>query len=229
MDGTTGGMGAAGVRRSTLKPALCKSGREHMLRGRTRFTLAAVQTNTRGTTPFARSFLEAVAKEAARPAPVARKAVSQQLRGRFIMKPFIATASVLALMAIPAFAQDTTVPKTEAPAAQTEMAPAPMPASPTTTSASDISAEDLLNTSVKNAANESIGDVNDVRLDSDGKIGAVIVGVGGFLGLGEKDVALPFDQLTIARDANGALVVTSKATKESLQAAPEWKDPDKRS
>jgi len=51
----------------------------------------------------------------------------------------------------------------------------------------------------------------------------VIVGVGGFLGLGEKDVALPFDQLTIARDADNKLVVTSSATKESLEAAPEYK------
>ena len=59
----------------------------------------------------------------------------------------------------------------------------------------ELSASDLLNKSVKNASNESVGDINDLRIDSSGKIAAVIVGVGGFLGLGEKDVALPFEQL----------------------------------
>ncbi len=54
----------------------------------------------------------------------------------------------------------------------------------------------------------------------------MIVGVGGFLGMGEKNVALPYGQLTFARDADGALLVTTKETKESLQSAPEWKKPE---
>jgi hypothetical protein len=82
---------------------------------------------------------------------------------------------------------------------------------------------------VKNAANENVGDINDVRIDNSGKVAAVIVGVGGFLGLGEKDVALTFDQIKLARDSDGNLVVTADATKESLQAAPEYKKPENRS
>jgi sporulation protein YlmC with PRC-barrel domain len=88
----------------------------------------------------------------------------------------------------------------------------------------EISAEDLLNKSVKNAAGESVGDINDLRIKG-GKVIAAIVGVGGFLGLGEKDVALPYDQLRFARDADGNFVVTADVTKESLQAAPAWKKP----
>ena len=84
-----------------------------------------------------------------------------------------------------------------------------------------ISASALLNENVVNSANESIGDVNDVMLDKDGKVAAIIVGVGGFLGLGEKDVALTFDQLKFTNNGND-LVVTSNATKESLQAAPAY-------
>ena len=50
----------------------------------------------------------------------------------------------------------------------------------------------------------------------------MIVGVGGFLGLGEKDVALSFDQLSFATDNDGDLTVTMNATKESLQSAPAY-------
>ena len=65
-------------------------------------------------------------------------------------------------------------------------------------------------------------------IDSKGNVAAVIVGVGGFLGMGEKDVALTFDQLSFATDNNDPLVVKTNATKESLQAAPQYTKPDKR-
>jgi ribosomal 30S subunit maturation factor RimM len=93
----------------------------------------------------------------------------------------------------------------------------------------EIFAQDLLNTSVKNSANDTVGDINDLVIDGNGKISAVIVGVGGFLGLGEKNVALPFEQLAFARDSNDNLAVTANVTKESLQTAPEWKKPTDRS
>ena len=48
---------------------------------------------------------------------------------------------------------------------------------------------------VYNEANEKIGDINDVILDRSGKVGNVILGVGGVLGLGEHYVAVPFDKL----------------------------------
>jgi sporulation protein YlmC with PRC-barrel domain len=143
------------------------------------------------------------------------------------MKTMLATASLVALMAVPAFAQTTTAPEstTTPPAAQQEMAPAP---AQTTADSGQMSASDLLNKSVRNANNDSIGDINDIRIDSDGKIAAVIVGAGGFLGMGEKNVALPFEELSFQHDSDGNLVVMSKVTKESLQAAPEWKKPEDR-
>ena len=49
---------------------------------------------------------------------------------------------------------------------------------------------------VYNDANEKIGDINDVILDRSGKVANVILGVGGFLGLGEHNVAIAFDKLT---------------------------------
>jgi sporulation protein YlmC with PRC-barrel domain len=46
--------------------------------------------------------------------------------------------------------------------------------------------------SVYDPSNSKIGEIMDVLLSSDGKVNALIVGVGGFLGMGEKDVAVPF-------------------------------------
>ena len=60
---------------------------------------------------------------------------------------------------------------------------------------SQIMASDLIGTRVVSANNESIGDINDVILGRDGQIMAAVVGVGGFLGIGEKDVAVPFKTL----------------------------------
>ncbi len=145
-----------------------------------------------------------------------------------IMKKLITTASLVALMAVPAMAQDTdaTMQKSEPmPAAEHQE----MKAAKTAAYSGELSADDLLNKSVKNAAGEAIGDINDIRIDSSGKIAAVVMGVGGFLGLGEKNVAVPFEQLTFARDQDGALVITANVTKDSLQTAPEYKAPEDRS
>jgi sporulation protein YlmC with PRC-barrel domain len=64
-----------------------------------------------------------------------------------------------------------------------------------------------------------IGDVNDILLDNDGRISAVIVGVGGFLGVGEKDVAVPFNALKVA-EKNGDRYLVINTTKEALESAP---------
>ena len=53
----------------------------------------------------------------------------------------------------------------------------------------------------------------------------VIVGVGGFLGIGEKNVSMAFDKLSFSRDANNAVVVTASATKESLRRRPSTSSP----
>jgi sporulation protein YlmC with PRC-barrel domain len=57
-------------------------------------------------------------------------------------------------------------------------------------------ASKLAGVDVYNDANEKIGDINDVILDRSGKVANVILGVGGFLGLGEHNVAVAFDKLT---------------------------------
>jgi hypothetical protein len=84
-------------------------------------------------------------------------------------------------------------------------------------------ASKLIGTSVKNDANETIGSINEVVLGKDGKVAAVVIGVGGFLGMGEREVAVNFDSLRMSQDSNNRTLVTLDATKDSLKAAPEWR------
>jgi len=62
---------------------------------------------------------------------------------------------------------------------------------------------------VYNAADEKLGDISELIIDNSGKIQAVVVGVGGFLGLGERDVAIPFDQVKFVMEPR---VVATTAT-----------------
>ena len=75
--------------------------------------------------------------------------------------------------------------------------------------ATKISANDLINTTVYDADNQNVGDVGDVIVTKDGKIDAVVVDVGGFLGIGEKPVAIAFEDLQITKDENGNLVAAT--------------------
>lgn len=70
---------------------------------------------------------------------------------------------------------------------------------------------DFEGTRVFGANNENIGDISDTLIDRDGRIVAVVVGVGGFLGIGEKDVAIPFNALEIVAD-NRAYGTANPAT-----------------
>ena len=51
----------------------------------------------------------------------------------------------------------------------------------------------------------------------------LVIGVGGFLGIGEREVAVNFSSLRFTQDNSGATVVALNATKDALKAAPEWK------
>ena len=66
-----------------------------------------------------------------------------------------------------------------------------------------------------------IGDVNDIVLSEDGSVQAAVVGVGGFVGLGEKDVAVDFERLQwMSWDNERHLVMAS--SKNELESAPEF-------
>jgi len=128
---------------------------------------------------------------------------------------------------------------TPAPADQTAQAPAnPAPAdqSATPPAATDqtaaidkstlkpldtttIKSEDFVGTTVYGANDERIGEIGDVVLAND-KVDAVILDVGGFLGVGEKPVAVGMDNLAFMTDENGNRYLYTTFTKEQLDAAP---------
>lgn len=93
-------------------------------------------------------------------------------------------------------------------------------------SETQVSANDYIGKAIYNGENNSIGDVNDLILEQNGGIAAVVVGVGGFLGIGEKDVALPMSKVTMNRDDNNQVRLTTTETAEMLKAAPEFKTLD---
>jgi sporulation protein YlmC with PRC-barrel domain len=53
----------------------------------------------------------------------------------------------------------------------------------------------LMGVDVYGADNQKIGDIDEILMDRQGKVHGIVVGVGGFLGIGQKDVAIPFDQV----------------------------------
>jgi hypothetical protein len=79
--------------------------------------------------------------------------------------------------------------------------------------------KDLLGKTVINDAREKIGEIEDIIITPDSAASYAIIGVGGFLGIGERRVAIPFQQIKLR---NGALVLPG-ATKDALKALPEFK------
>lgn len=65
---------------------------------------------------------------------------------------------------------------------------------------------------VYNNNNEKIGDISEMLVDSSGKIQAVVIGVGGFLGIGERDVAIPFEQVKFVNEPRANATAANTTT-----------------
>jgi sporulation protein YlmC with PRC-barrel domain len=115
-----------------------------------------------------------------------------------LAKYTVAALTGTALLATVAFAQA----PSPSPSTETKMAPAA--ASDTSTSPSSFQgnwrASKVVGLSVYNEKNESVGSINDMLTDKNGKIVAVIIGVGGFLGVGEHLVAIPFEKVKFSTE-----------------------------
>ena len=72
---------------------------------------------------------------------------------------------------------------------------------------------------VYDPSDAKIGDVDDLLIDKEGRVTAMIIGVGGFLGMGEKDVAVPFGSVR-ASEKNNKWYLVLNTDKEALKAAP---------
>jgi len=154
-----------------------------------------------------------------------------------IVKSAAAGIAGSVLLASVAFAQSPAAPSDttrNSPAATSGM-------STPSTAQSGWRASKMVGLKVYNNANESIGDINDILTDHNGKITSVVLGVGGFLGIGEHLVAIPFEKVKFvdqpvantsastapARPANsttttGAATTTTTTTTTSATKTNPW-------
>jgi len=160
-----------------------------------------------------------------------------------MLKQTLTAAALAAVLASPAFAQ-----KQPAPDANKQMQSTPAPQGAMSNhdenqngmaeknadaqpagfmngqDASEWRGSKLIGASISGPDNKSIGDINDVLIAKDGRVTAVVVGVGGFLGVGEKNVALPFQALNVQRKSGGSAIekITVSYTKDQLKSAPKF-------
>jgi hypothetical protein len=88
----------------------------------------------------------------------------------------------------------------------------------------DRRASKLIGATVYNLNNDNIGKVEDLIVDSGNTIRAVIVSVGGFLGMGERNIALERKSLTLTQQPDGTTRVVVNTTRDALQNAPAVRD-----
>ena len=84
-----------------------------------------------------------------------------------------------------------------------------------------VRAQSLLGVDVSNGQ-DTIGEVSDLVVTDDGRVEAIVVGVGGFLGIGEKPVALAWDSIKLT-EQDGSRVILVSATREQLDGMPTYK------
>jgi sporulation protein YlmC with PRC-barrel domain len=81
-------------------------------------------------------------------------------------------------------------------------------------------ASKIVGATVVNSNDESIGKIDDLVVNPDDKVTYAIVSVGGFLGVGSKLVAVPFDSLRTVKEER---LMLPGATKDALKNLPEFK------
>jgi sporulation protein YlmC with PRC-barrel domain len=134
-----------------------------------------------------------------------------------MIRNLLATTAIATLVATAGYAQ-----QQPAPASTDTTQPASEPAHPVQADgflASNIIGEQVYNGNDSNA--ENIGDVNDILLDKGGKTKSGIIGVGGFLGMGEHNVAVEWSKLSWS-ERSGDRWLVYPSTKDELQALPEF-------
>jgi sporulation protein YlmC with PRC-barrel domain len=99
------------------------------------------------------------------------------------------------LLASAAFAQDKM-----APAASPAPAPATQSSASSTSFQGDWRASKVVGLNVYNEKNENVGSINDLLMEKSGAIKAAVISVGGFLGMGAKLVAVPFDKVKFSTE-----------------------------
>jgi hypothetical protein len=130
------------------------------------------------------------------------------------MKKFALAAVTLAVLAAPVFAEEAKTTGT-----------APGEAKFSTVSKDEMFSSKLKGLSVTNQKDETVGEISDLAIRNH-EVDALILSVGGFLGMGERYVAVSPSSVNVRYDAkNNKWLASMNTTKEALKAAPEFKYP----
>ena len=81
---------------------------------------------------------------------------------------------------------------------------------------------DIMGASVKTSNDEDVGSVDDLIIDDDGQVVAIVVGVGGFLGMGQKDVAIGWGHVSTSGTADDDQELRIDVSRQDLRSAPEF-------
>jgi sporulation protein YlmC with PRC-barrel domain len=130
------------------------------------------------------------------------------------MARLASTALMLALMTTVASAQTT-----QAPTQNREQAGGSSAQIMTSVPNDAVTVTHWYKQNVYDPSDNKIGEVMDVLVDKSGKIHALVVGVGGFLGAGEKDVAVPFDAVRTTQKGDNKWYLVMNSTKDALKNA----------
>ena len=143
-------------------------------------------------------------------------------------------AAFLTCGAMSAYAQTTPITPTQSPSPSapaitpSDRAPAERTVSTGDFNAKgDIASSALRGTKVRNADKQSIGKIDDIYLDKDGKVTDVVISVGGFLGVGSKEVAVKWSDITVGKD-DSSVVLTTSLSKDALMAMPDYAKTERR-
>ena len=153
---------------------------------------------------------------------------------------YLMTAGVLALSLISSATLAQTQPsgQTNQPAPKQTQGQAGMQAATTSTVAvkfvnvqpAEVMAYNLLGTNVYNNQDENIGEIADMVIDNGKTVRALIIGVGGFLGMGERYVAVDPSTVTLVREGEDDMRAIMNTNRDDLQNAPtfEYEQPNRR-
>jgi len=140
-------------------------------------------------------------------------------------KELIGAVSALALMTGAAFAQGTST--TDSPAT-TVNPPSAMEEAPDTSPMTVTSAEEMLGRDVIGSDGEELGEVEDVIIDpTSGQARQLVISSGGFLGIGEKQIAVDFTQAKVQRGDGGTPIIKlQNVTQADVESMPEFQYSD---
>jgi sporulation protein YlmC with PRC-barrel domain len=155
------------------------------------------------------------------------------------MRKIIFGGLLASTMLVPAFAQNnppaSTTPSAPPPSAQPSTPPAKSSSATVAPKAhGDMwRASKLIGLNVYNDQNEKLGDISEVLLDKSGKVDGIVIGVGGFLGMGKHDILVQMDKLkfvnepvrtssTTSTTGSAARPATSSSTTSASSTTSKW-------